>query len=186
MKVAIIGTAGRREDGTKLNRHLYQMVLDDVRNRLKLVREPIHLVSGGAAYMDHLAVLAYLRDFPNVESLELFFPCEWEENKFQENKVGGIANWYHGKFSLKMGGKKDSSLVQIQKAITKGATYHAGKGFHQRNIDVGCVDYILAYTFGDSLYEPKDGGTNHTWKNSKAGIKIHIPISLIGEQDGKS
>ena len=183
MKVALIGTAGRKEDSTKLNRKLYQKILEDVRNRLNLIREPVHLLSGGAAYMDHLAVLAYLRDFPNVESFEIFFPCKWD-NGFEENKTGGISKWYHEKFSLKMGGAKTTSIEQIQKAINKGATYTEGKGFHARNIPVGKADYILAYTFGDSLYEPKDGGTNHTWNKSKAPIKIHVPITLIGENNG--
>lgn len=180
MRVAIIGSAGRKTDGIKLNCNLYQRMLNDVRNRLRIVNEPVHLLSGGAAVSDHLAVLAYLRDFPNVESFEIFFPCKWN-NGFEENKTGGISKWYHEKFSLKMGGTKTTSIEQIQKAIDKGATYIEGKGFHARNIPVGNADYILAYTFGDSLYEPKDGGTNHTWKQSKAPIKIHIPITLIGE-----
>ena len=180
IKLALIGTAGRKTDGGKLNRNLYQKILEDVKHRLEIIREPIHLLSGGAAYMDHLAVLAYLRNFPNVKSFEIFFPCKWDEG-FEENKTGGISKYYHEKFSLKMGGTKTTSIEQIQKAIDKGATYTEGKGFHARNIPVGNADYILAYSFGDSLYEPKDGGTNHTWKQSKAEIKIHVPIILIGE-----
>jgi|2_EtaG_2_1085320.scaffolds.fasta_scaffold01185_9 hypothetical protein len=189
IKIAIIGTAGRKTDGVKLNRTIYQAIIEDVRHRLEIVREPIHLVSGGAAYMDHLAVLAYLRKFPNVESLELFFPCKWQDEMFQRNgtqrkSTASVSNNYHEKFSLKMKGEKDTSLKQIQRALDNGARYHERKGFYDRNLDVGYVDYILAYTFGKSLYQPKDGGTFHTWSKLKALTKIHIPIALIGENNG--
>ena len=184
-KIAIIGTAGRQSDKNKINRIIYQKMLNDLRGRLSMINEPIHLVSGGAGVSDHLAVLAFLRKFPNVESLELFFPCKWKGNKFKETKVGNTANYYHEIFSIKMGGTKESSLIEIQKAIDQGAIYHENtKGFHARNLQVGDVDYIIAYTFGESKSEPKDGGTMHTWKNSKALIKIHVPITLIGEENG--
>jgi len=51
MKIAIIGTAGR-DKTIPMTRALWDWMLDDAKNRLKFKH---HLVSGGAAWADHLA-----------------------------------------------------------------------------------------------------------------------------------
>lgn len=182
IRVAVIGSAGRKTDGDKLNAILYKKIVGDFIKRVLLIQEPIDLISGGAAWMDHLAVVAFLKNLLNIKSLTLYFPCEWdkENNCFIESYFGGIANYYHRKFACKIGHKRNASLKQLQKAINKGTEIIVNtKGFHARNLQVGDVDHLIAYTFGESLFEPKDGGTLHTWKNSRAKVKQHIPINLI-------
>ena len=60
--VSIIGTAGRKSDGSKLNPKIFvdmvKTALDTIKNVWKL--EDVELVSGGAAYADHVAVKLFL------------------------------------------------------------------------------------------------------------------------------
>jgi hypothetical protein len=210
MKIAIIGTAGRKEDGNKLSAQLYHKMVEDAMFQIESLRIQLFcapdefkmdLVSGGAAWADHIAVSLFLKEVAN--SLTLYFPCDWAEYKGvnikdggylglydNNNRSGSIANYYHWKFSKVVAPDSElpkwQTLHEIQKAIYKGAKFHeVPGGFHARNIFVGQVDVILAYTFGSGNV-PKDGGTKHTWDNSSAQIKIHRPIvELLGEKDGQ-
>ena len=56
-----------------------------------------------------------------------------------------------------------------------GVESYTYKGFHARNLIVADVDFLLAFTFGPGA-SPKDGGTAHTWRNSKAALKLHVPL----------
>ncbi len=53
--VSIIGTAGRREDGSKLSSEIFHRAIDKtkevIKDDFKLSLEQVHLVSGGAAWM---------------------------------------------------------------------------------------------------------------------------------------
>ena len=53
--VSIIGTAGRREDGSKLTSEIFHRAIDKtkevIKDKFKLSLEQVHLVSGGAAWM---------------------------------------------------------------------------------------------------------------------------------------
>ena len=188
MRIAIIGTAGRKEDGDKLNKEMYEKMIKVVQEQIAiLIAEntnglgPVDLVSGGAAWADHLSVSLYLMDV--AESLTLYFPCEWDIDrcKYQENistynGVPRTANYYHQLFSNKMG---ENTLAGIQKAVDKGAVYYEVEGgFWSRNLSVGKVDAIIAYTFGEGDV-PKDGGTKHTWDYSTAPIKVHRSIQRL-------
>jgi len=85
MKIAIIGTAGRKEDGAKLSKDVYHKMVADAQHQIAgLIKggmplkyyqaadpkplyahvspTPINLVSGGAAWADHIAVSLYLMD----------------------------------------------------------------------------------------------------------------------------
>ena len=196
MRIAIIGTAGRKEDGDKLNKELYEKMVKDANwhcQRVRIIADEdyssnintttTHLVSGGAAWADHVAVSLYLMDL--VNSLTLYFPCGWEPSWFigidgTSSKVAQTANYYHDLFSIKMeAARGKTSRADIQKAIDKGAIYHeVAGGFKSRNLLVGKVDAIIAYTFGEGDV-PKDGGTKHTWDYSTAPIKIHRSIQRL-------
>ena len=196
MRIAIVGTAGRKEDGPKLSKELYFKMVNDAWSLLIDLQEEhirdkpsgyeynLDLVSGGAAWSDHCAISLYLMD-QVADSLTLYFPCKWDQKDrvfFLDNEPksyhspSSTANYYHKLFSEKMG---RSSLHGIQRAIDKGAVYHEIKGgFLARNLLVGQVDAIIAYTFGKGS-RPKDGGTSHTWDHSNAPIKIHRPIGEL-------
>lgn len=179
-KIAIIGTAGRREDKDRMTSDLYVKMahhaLEWITERFAPSR--VTLVSGGAAWADHVAVSLFLSRH-HFQGLNLHFPAPFRNSKFQEmgfNSPGGIANYYHHLFSLKMGRSRDHTLRMIQAALDRGATNTVSAGFRQRNRLVGGSEILLAYTWGPSPHFPKQGGTKDTWDNSHATTKIHIPL----------
>lgn len=163
--LAIIGTAGRGDDGAKLHIDKWN---DTKRVVLKLIEDYgiTSLISGGAAFADHLAVQAFLSPKVHVNKLTLCLPCEFNlsKGKFQENPkdqkdCGRISNWYHEK-SMKITGR--DSLAEIAQAIEGGAEVIVGKGFFDRNKTVArWADMLVAITFGTEEWV-KDGGTAHT------------------------
>lgn len=175
MKISIIGTAGRKETFKKLNVQVFQKMIIDAEDQIK--KFPIkELISGGAAWADHIAVDLFLRNI--IPSLTLYLPAEFKNEKFIENgfkSPGSIANYYHQRFSSKSG---RNSLKELTLSQLKGARFHIYDGFHQRNFEVAKSDIILAYTFGEGDV-PADGGTLHTWNNSEAKIKIHRSIQNL-------
>ena len=183
MKVAIIGTAGRKDDKVKMSRQLYFRMVEKAAEVLEDIcgEELPHLVSGGAAWADHCAVSLFL--MKKAETLRLYLPCHISREKCsfygvseKETNTAGVAQYYHNLFSKKMGKNTVGSIVEAERCGAK--LIIMAEGFHRRNIEVGKVDMLLALTFGIGEV-PKDGGTLHTWKNSSAAIKIHIPLGKL-------
>lgn len=126
------------------------------------------VVSGGAAWADHLAVGLYNAGL--VPNLILFLPCSFfmGECRFLDtgmgnarNNPGFVANYYHRNFSKAVG---INSLEEIKNAINKGCAVKEGGGFLGRNKFVAQkADILLAFTFGNGNIV-KDGGTAHTTK----------------------
>lgn len=185
MRVAIIGTAGRREEGQKLSLKLYNWMILHVLYELGKFgeEEEIHLQSGGAAWADHLAVSIYkIREglSLNIQSLTIYGPTGWDINRYRdtgerdyEKNPGGTANYYHKLFSKKVGRNTLEGIADV--LLQPGVTYYAGEGFKSRNLSVGKCDVLIALTFEEGNV-PKDGGTRHTWDNSTAEMKIHISL----------
>jgi hypothetical protein len=80
MRIAIIGTAGRRGDADRITLVTWSSMIADARQRVEAAQhsaggEPLDvtLASGGAAYADYLAVLLW-RECP-AWRLELFLPA---------------------------------------------------------------------------------------------------------------
>jgi hypothetical protein len=170
---AIVGTAGRKEDGKKLSRQHFEAMMLIASGLLEQINEsnyPIsHLVSGGAAWADHVAVRLFLDK--KAPHLRLFLPDLWDNGSYHDTgekdpykNPGGTANYYHGLFQKATG---INSLSDIQIAQAHGAELidrnRQGKplGFHARNALVAKSDFILACTFGDKNML-KDGGTADT------------------------
>ncbi len=162
MTFGIIGTAGRGDDGECLKDPYYWRSMRAVAQIVATVTKPTRLVSGGAAYADHLAVNLYLHGA--VPELALHLPAEWTGHGFKETSsrydTGRTSNWYHTLFSQ---AQDISSLVEIQTAIERGAVVKTGAGgFKERNTDIANeADVMLAFTFGDGA-RLKDGGTLDT------------------------
>ena len=184
--ISIIGTAGRKEDKSKMSAELYyRMVIHAltwISNRYDT--RDVTLVSGGAAWADHIAVTSFLHENFEWAGLELHFPAPFEEALFRPDRyktTGGTANFYHKYFGEKLSGGVDPfhTLNQIQAALDAGATSTVSKGFFQRNLLVGASDILLAYTWGNSHSMPKDGGTLYTWNNSRSPVKAHFPLKEI-------
>jgi len=175
LTLSIVGTAGRGQDYDKLNLVIYNemyriadKLLDYINNSspIKLTM----LVSGGAAFADHLAVRLYLNN--RIPNLRLYLPCDYEDGKFIDNysdfgTVADTANWYHSQFEKET---KQNSIKEIQKAIEKGADVTVVHGFKNRNTNVSMSNYILAMTFGEKE-TLKDGGTKDTLEKYLNRIK---------------
>jgi hypothetical protein len=178
--ISIIGTAGRKEDAQKLGSLTYSKMVHAVKS---VLTKPNHtLVSGGAAYSDHIAVSLFLAK--ECSKLRLYLPCGFDLDKCQfyddgtfdwRTNPGGTANYYHREFS-KIRGK--SSLEEIALAIDLGAEVIIEPGFFGRNTKVAQSDGVIALTFGNGAVI-KDGGTNDTArKYLENGGKHLIHIDL--------
>ena len=184
-KIGVIGTAGRKEDSSKMSLQLYRSMFlyakEGIRRDFPNFSE-IMLVSGGAAWADHIAISLFLYEIDGQNpfgGLTLYLPAPFVNSRFVEEShksdAGRISNYYHEVFSRKVGG---NTLHGIQRAVDNGAITNIGNGFHSRNKEVGKVDVLLAFTWGEGKV-PKDGGTKHTWDNSKAPVKIHVPLRTL-------
>jgi hypothetical protein len=184
---SIIGTAGRSRAKVYLNKRTWEAMCKKAESYIEANISDdwskTHLISGGAAWSDHIAVNLY---FKHPEStLTLHLPCKWDTENCQyiDNgkqhwaaNPGKVSNKYHGEFSTKI---KENTLEQIQNAVNQGAniidTY---SGFHDRNLPVGNSDHLLAFTFSSKSY-PEDGGTKFTWDKSSCKNKSHFQIQKL-------
>lgn len=172
MKIAIIGTAGR--DKTKPM--TYQTWVWMLRQAKALMptaaASQTHLVSGGAAWADHLAVQLFLDGVASELTLHLPAPLD-NQGYFggSQGTAGGAANFYHSKFSLIAGlNSREQILEASRQPGCRGSTQPIKQGYSAmfaRNALIvteldHATDRMLAFTFGQGT-EPDDGGTKHTW-----------------------
>jgi hypothetical protein len=205
MKIGIIGTAGRHEDGKRLDAKSYtrmQDTLHEIITDAGGLGNTDFVVSGGAAWADHLAV--WMACEHNAR-LSLHFPCVFVPGSgtinrpgYRDNGLRGIknpgrtANYYHYMFGKKVFGDLDGSLNQIQEALKKTTTISTvSGGFFARNrLVAGESTLLIVFTFGDGP-RVKDGGSANTSEIfvKKHGFdnaihvdlntwKIHRPIQL--------
>lgn len=186
MKISIIGSAGRKDDAERFTRQLFIAMFNQAKKHVNmLIKEnnleysSIELVSGGAAYADHIAVLLFLKYHKKGIRLTLHLPCKFGNNQFLESgsqyKNARYANGYHRPFSKKC---KINSLNDIHRAIQLGANIHVHKGFHSRNDYVAQTDHMVAFTFGVGQ-TLKPGGTKYTWDKSDCPNKTHYSIQAL-------
>lgn len=165
--LAIVGSAGRKEDGAKVSSELYAAMVQKAKDTIRVLSQEHHieidcLVSGGAAFADHVAVTLFLMRY--VPRLMLFLPCPFdpETAKFADERgdTGTIANHHHMKFSNKLG---FDSRLQLKKAMEmEDCLTRVKMGFKNRNSLVAFeADALLAMTFGSGPVV-KDGGTADT------------------------
>ena len=169
IKVAIIGSAGRNEWAAKMSKSLFLKMVQAAHEAiiaLKLKPENVCLVSGGAAWSDHVAVKLFQKG--GFGDLELHLPCAWQKTRFDpENSFGIRSNELHAEFSEKM---EIDSLKEIQ---LSGAEIHEHQGFFPRNNQIAKAPYLIAFSWGVS--KPEEGGTKYTWNKCK-GKKVHISL----------
>ena len=182
ISLAIVGTAGRKDDAKRLTRKHFEAMCLVASGLLEQINEsnyPItHLVSGGAAWADHVAVKLFLDK--KVPNLRLFIPSEWDDGAFETKSSqsvqnrdytsdpGSTANYYHKLFQQNTG---INGLSDIQIAKAHGAELYCCRGgFHGRNAMVAKSDFILACTFGDKNMV-KEGGTADTIRKYLARVR---------------
>lgn len=189
MKIAIIGTAGRNDDFYKLTSARYGKMMGWCEEKVEDLRrkgvEDIELVSGGAAWADHLAVLMFKVGI--VDRLTLHLPAPFSDRFDCESNSGKSANYYHEQFSTKLKGDSFGDLSEvIQSPYCRTTEQPVAKGygpFFARNALVVKEldpekDAMYAFTFGPE-HEPKDGGTKHTWDLFKSSRKRHIALGNL-------
>ena len=176
--VAIIGTAGRDKD-KPMTTHLWERMVADAKQR---VRPDDTLVSGGAAWADHLAVRLYLDG--DVKHLVLHLPAPFVDGKFQGEResAASAANYYHDMFRRNAG---VDGLADLAAAVAKGAKVTEqpvakgyGAMFARNALVAKQADAVVAYTFGEGD-TPADGGTKDTWDQVK-GARQHVPLLSLG------
>lgn len=186
--IGIIGTAGRGEDAYRLSARSFikmgELVHEIVTRKLQVQCTDVDLISGGAAWADHLAVHHFLAGCG--KTLTLALPCEWDAEKVQyiDNgsddwrvNPGRTANRMHRAFGSRCG---FDSLGEVNTALAHpNCTRIVGKGFHDRNTYVAerCFA-LIAFTFGDGP-ALKDGGTADTMrkflaKNSTGAFHVDL------------
>lgn len=169
--IAIIGTAGRDKSLTKTRSQWEWMVA----SAKELVPLGAHLVSGGAAWADHLAVHLMLTG--HVDNLTLHLPAAFGIDKYKSSYAGNVANYYHNEFSKVIGTDtlKDIDVVTTMNGCD--GTYQESIGaiaFKNRNtLIANMATECIAYGFTDK----PSGGTLHTWNllGNKPKQYIQIP-----------
>lgn len=180
--VAVIGTAGRTK-GKTYDLDLWCKMWDDACKRFDPAKE-YRLVSGGAAWADHLAVELFLAG--KVQALTLHLPSVFgiHTSRFvgPNASSASVANFYHEKFTAATGidGRRQISEAAQKDGckITEQPSAAGYGGMFARN-DLVAKDAqaCLAYTWGEGS-EPKDGGTNYTWDRI-VGRKVHVSLSRL-------
>jgi len=179
--VAIIGTCGRTQ-GDRLEPETFDFMCSKARtaitDTLGLDPSTVELVSGGAAWADHVAVQLFNEEF--VSKLTLHLPVALEATKFHTNNTysfktnpGYSANKYHKSFSEIT---SKNSIAELHQAIESGASVQVHQGFHARNKVIAQAEFMIAFTWGEGDY-PAKGGTSHTWKHCRSTSKTHISLS---------
>lgn len=180
--VAVIGTAGGSKDSNsdKLSKEIFQEMVSfadkTIMNDFGLDSRGVILVSGGAAWSDHVAVELYKTG--RYGGLEIHFPCEWKDGKHDDTgeydwriNPGRLSNTLHKAFSEKLGRESQNDFLLFSN--DERVSYNAGKGFHTRNSRVAKAEYMIAFTFGNIK-----GGTADTWGKCK-GNRFHIDIGNL-------
>ena len=180
-KVAVIGAARNvvspASNARKLYDAMYSAVLtclDDWNLRL----EHATLVSGGSAWVDHVAVRLF--NECSAGMLELHLPCEFASGgKFVDTGArhwrqnpGRLLNLVHTDFSSETG---VDSFLDLSDACANGAVCRTYSGFHTRNTRIAHdCDYMIA------IFRNADdrGGTWDTWSKcnlpESRRVRIHL------------
>lgn len=170
ISLAIIGTAGRGDDARKLDKNSFKamcIVAEGLLEQLSKSNYAVtHLVSGGAAWADHVAVRLFLDK--KVKNLRLFLPCQFSDGAFVDQinprtpmrfSPAERLNTLHTKFSRAL---RIHSITEISSAKNEGAEiFPCRGGFYGRNAMVAKSDILLAMTFGEGKMV-KEGGTADT------------------------
>lgn len=161
--LAIIGTAGRRDDASKLSRDHFNRMVECAKFVMRQ-HNVTRLVSGGAAWADFVATLI------ECPQKDIFIPAKSSDLK--------ILQYYHNEFSKVIGFDTYQNMV----GNTTLTTYSIG-GFKERNTEVAKrADVYLAMTFGNGR-NIKSGGTLDTVSKIKQFnpdcIGYHLDLNTL-------
>lgn len=174
--IAIIGTAGRDKHIQMSPKH-WDFMCSTLADELK---PDDVLVSGGAAWADHVAVWAYGTEL--VKELHLYLPAPFINGKFvgEYGTSGNACNFYHEKFSRVMGFDSLGHLNQALLHNTVSFTTQREAGgygamFARNKLIAEQCTHMVAFTFGEGDV-PADGGTKMTWDMAGHAQRCHVPL----------
>lgn len=202
--LAVIGTAGRGEDFNKLTKERWQG-MNDILDMLIEKLKPTGLVSGGAAWADHLVVSRAMRWHDHSKTwwhapVRLYLPCHFNhlDRAFEGKAIANTANRFHERFSTKIYGSP--TITRDQLGIILGqeesnrelrskifldvqANPDTERGFRASNALVARDSKaLIAFTFGHKGVL-KDGGTSHTTKlwlaQNPSGQSYHVDLNTM-------
>lgn len=185
VKLAIIGTAGRKYKLRKKNfQTMYSIACEKVKD-LKQKNLTIHAISGGSAWTGHISVKLYIEK--KIDRLTLHLPCKWDgkQCKFKETLdpkcTGKSANKYFKQFSDQMG---RNMLEDIDIVIeNKQSNIHIWDGFFKRN-DKIAEECDMMICFGiKGTVRPTSGGSLYTWNKCTLGEDYKFYHNIIKLSD---
>lgn len=192
--LSIIGSSGRKYDESLVSKELYDKLLNTLEGIIlddfKLNYEEIILVSGGAAFCDHLAVTLFNKYKDKFAGLVLYLPCgfDYENEQYEDNgdtrwynNPGKLSNNCHYKFMKKTGINSLQEIADLESNNKVILDIPEKVGFHGRNTKVAKSNYLVAFTRGNKNNKDgfADGGTYDTWKKAKNSTKIHMTFDNI-------
>lgn len=201
VKLAIIGTAGRNEDEARLAEQP-QFFLSRMLDAARVIADRVGadtIVTGGAAWADHVGLLLFLSD-PERFSLHLHLPALLKHDPADpaamlyldtSSRQGGksdarTSNFWHGKFADQFATVRAgwSPFHDLRTAFAHPKTVsHIGTGFTDRNKAVAAdSDFALAMTFGCGpiLKEGGTAGTMRTFLRSHpSSTAYHLDLSSM-------
>lgn len=173
--IAVIGTAGR-DRKQPMNHQHWDYMCNILGNELK---PSDHLVSGGAAWADHVAVWAYMEGLCDQLTLHLPAPFNGRQYLGEYGTSGAAANYYHRLFSQTLGINSRHQLHQVLEQC-HSTTQPVRLGYQamadrNRLVAEQC-DHLLAFTFGPGDV-PADGGTLIAWNMAEPSVhKAHVSL----------
>jgi hypothetical protein len=180
IRIAIVGSAGKTADELKkLSKTKLEAVAKKVNSYIKslgLTPRNTILVSGGSAWIDHVAIQLYLTN--KFSGLELYLPCSFDlsEKIFEDTPEGKSLNKYHQACADKIGVDVFEELYKV--ICDDYVTCEVHPGFFNRNSKiVENADHLLAFTFGEDA--PSSGGTFNTWSKAAHLPRTHFNLDTI-------
>lgn len=169
--VAIIGSCGRT--GGRFDKTHFDRMVSEARRILteELKLERWHLVSGGAAWSDHVAVALFLQGLG--DSLTLHLPCKLEKSRLTDSQSDRL----HRAFSWTSG--RDSIAELNKVAETPKATVKTWRSYRERNDQIAKAAMIVIAFSWSNGNEPDSGGTKYTWNKAKCSQKIHVSLNHL-------
>lgn len=177
MYVSIIGS----REFTNCDKLRYEEIVHFAISELNKIKKPFTLMSGGAAWADHLAIVIwnmYQIDRSifecTITNIILHLPCAITTDGYEDNgsknwitNPGPLSNSYHRKFSSVL---SVNTLAEIYDLGNKCKVY---AGFHARNNAISKCDILLAFTDTNIMGK----GTSYTWNKCKSKEKYQFVVN---------
>jgi len=189
VRLAIIGTNGHDyHESLKLEtKHMEWiaiMVKNYITNTLSKTTDQIILVSGGDAWVEHVAVQLYREG--GFGGLNLYLPSEFNTklHQYKNTHEGRSLNKLHAYCQEKTGAPIFEELTSVNSKKT-GVRITIQRGWKPRNtlIARGC-DHLLAFTLGKG--DPNLDPAKDIWSKIPHTNKVHFCLDLAPNPESAS